>query len=155
MMGLWYAAKELIKRSAFHLSVTSYLGPDNIWLGNPTGFTWQSDGYALVGYVVVRTSVDLRGHCGRSRSWNTAVWLATSIITGLSQAAASVFHYKPMMNRNLACLWLCNCVKNDPFIKMNLLTTMTAGGSAHRQISFHAESAHCWPDCTTVPVPQH
>lgn len=45
------------------LSVTLYLGPDNIWFGNSAGFARKRDGYTFIGDVVVRTSVDLRGHC--------------------------------------------------------------------------------------------
>lgn len=89
------------------MGVTLYLGPDNIWFGNSAGFARKRDGDTFVGYVVVWTSVDLRGHCWRSRSWNAAVRLACSMITGLGQAALSALqaclHYKPMMNRNLAC----------------------------------------------------
>lgn len=89
------------------MSVTLYLGPDNFWFRNSAGFARKRDGYTFVGYVVVRASVDLRGHCWRSRSWNAAVRLACSMITGFSQAALSALqaclHYKPMMNRNLAC----------------------------------------------------
>lgn len=110
MMGLWDAAKEIIKKWILTVSVTSYLGPGNIWLGNSIGLAWQCDGYTLIGYVVVRTRVDLRGHCGRSRSMNTAVWLATSIITDLKQL-------KLMINHNLACLSLHAPEQNDPFIK--------------------------------------
>lgn len=92
------------------VSVTSHLGPRNVWLWNPAGLARQRDGYALIGYVVVRTGVDLRGHCGRSRSWNTAVSLDIGIIAGLKQPARSsleaFLHYKLMMNRNLACLSL-------------------------------------------------
>lgn len=89
------------------MSVTSYLGPDNIWPGNATGFARKRDGYTFIGDVVVRTGVDLRGHCWRSRSWNAAVRLACSMSTGFSQAALSApeafLHYKPMMKPNLAC----------------------------------------------------
>lgn len=89
------------------MGVTLYLGPDNIWFGNAAGFARKCDGDTFVGYVVVWTSVDFRRHCWRSRSWNAAVRLAYSMITGFGQAALSALqaclHYKPMMNRNLAC----------------------------------------------------
>lgn len=87
MTNLWDAAKA---------SAISYLGPDNIWLWYSAGLARERDGYALVGYVVVRAGVDLGGHCGRSRSQSTQLsdWTVkkkrgpTSIITGLNQASS-------------------------------------------------------------------
>lgn len=129
------------------VSVTSHLGPRNVWLWNPAGLARQRDGYALIGYVVVRTGVDLRGHCGRSRSWNTAVSLDIGIIAGLKQPARSsleaFLHYKLMMNRNLACLSLGASGQNGPDIKAcgKWSPVMTAGWSSHQQIIvFYAES---------------
>lgn len=129
------------------VSVTSHLGPRNVWLRNPAGLARQRDGYALAGYVVVRTGVDLGGHCGRSRSWNTAVSLDIGIIAGLKQPARwapeAFLHYKWMMNRNLACLSLGASGQNGPDIKEcgKWSPAMTAGWSSHQQIIvFHAES---------------
>lgn len=110
------------------MSVTLYLGPDNIWFGNSAGIARKRDGHTFIGYVVVRTSVDLRGHCWRSRSWNAAVRLARSMITGFSQAALSALqaflHYKPMMNRNLACHY-------TPPIKVAFSSGRTANEPLH------------------------
>lgn len=129
------------------VSVTSHLGPRNVWLRNPAGLARQSDGYALIGYVVVRAGVDLRGHCGRSRSWNAAVELDIGIITGLKLPARlaleAFLHYKLMMNRNLARLSLGASGQNGPDIKAcsKWSPAMTAGWSRHRKIIvFNAES---------------
>lgn len=131
----------------WRVSVTSHLGPRNAWLWNPAGIARQRDGYTLIGYVVGRTRVDLRGHCGRSRSWSTAVSLDTGISTGLKQPARSALeaflHYKLMMNRNLACLSLGASWQNEPDIKAcsKWSPAMTAGWSSHQQIIvFCAES---------------
>lgn len=129
------------------VSVTSHLGPRNAWLWNPACLARQGDGYTLIGYVVGRTEVDLRGHCGRSRSWNTAVSLDTGISAGLKQPARSALeaflHYKLMMNRNLVCLSLGASLQNRPDIKAcsKWSPVMTAGWSRHQKIIvFCAES---------------
>lgn len=132
----------------WRVSATSHLGPGNAWLWNPAGLARQRDGDTLAGYVVGRTGVDLRGHCGRSRSWNTAVSLDIGISSGLTQPARwaleAFLHYKLMMNRNLACLSLGASWQNGPDIKAcsKWSPVMTAGWSSHRQIIvFCAESA--------------
>lgn len=131
----------------WRVSVTSHLGPRNAWPWNPAGLARQRDGYTLVGYVVGRTGVDLRGHCGRSRSWNTAVSLAIGISAGLKQPARlaleAFLHYKLMMNCNLACLSLGASWQTGPDIKAcsKWSPVMTAGWSSHQQIIvFCAES---------------
>lgn len=135
----------------WRVSVTSHLGPRNAWPWNPAGLTRQRDGDTLVGYVVVRTSADLRGHCGRSRSWNTAVSLDGGISTGLKQPARSALeaflHYKLVMNPNLPCLSLGVSRQNGPHIKAfsKWSPAMTAGWSSHQQIIvFSLLSQYFW-----------
>lgn len=141
------------------MSVTLYLGPDNIWFGNSTGFARKRDGYTFVGYVVVRTSVDLRGHCWRSRSWNAAVRLACSMIAGFGQAALSRSRHFFITNRWWTVIWpvITHLSSKWPFHQgaqqMNPFTAITAGGSSHPHISiFHAESALYWPGWKELPV---
>lgn len=125
------------------ISMTSYLGPDNIWLGMSTGFTRKSDGNALISYVVVWTRMDLRGHCRRSRSWNAAVRLASSIITGLSQAVLSALeaflHYRLTMNHNLACHYMTQ--------KMALSSRHAVNETSHYNSSSRVKSStySCFP----------
>lgn len=135
------------------MSVMSYLGPDNIWPGNAAGFARKRDGYTFIGDVVIWTSVDLRGHCWRSRSWNAAVGLARSMITGFSQAALSAWRHFFITNRWWSLIWpvITHLSTEGPFHQgmqqMNPLTAITPGGSSHQHIAgFHAESAHYWPD---------
>lgn len=127
------------------MRVTSYLGPDNIWPGNAAGFARKRDGYTFIGDVVVRTSVDLRGHCWRSRSWNAAVGLARSMIAGFSQAALSALeaflHYKPMMKANLACHY-------TPLNRVAFSSGHAANEPPHCNYPRRVKSpAYCWLPC--------
>lgn len=158
----WSCGIQPKKEGGLFKSVPIYLGPDNIWFGNSAGLARKRNGCTFVGYVVVRTREDLRGHCWRSRSWSAVVRLACSMITGFGQPVLSALqaflHYKPMMNPNLACHY-------TPLIKVIFSSGRGANEPLHcnycRRVNhlhisiFHAESAHYWPNWKKLPVFLH